>query len=219
MTLDNLKNQEYSIQNPEKFTFEWTKKLLGKEKIPQELKDFRKKWENEIQWITKVNKEKIIRAANKINVKVETENNWNRLVEFVLWDKLYKFYDFNIKLNQYQWKYEEFLHSDRWNPDDDDDFWWNMTRKEREKNSREWFHDPEMTKMNELFDELWKNAGLSNKSEKLWMFMYLTWMSWEYVFWEYNLNLKYDDRERGIYNGDGYTQNDAKSCTIQINNI
>ena len=133
---------------------------------------------------------------------------------FKLWDKLYKFYDFNIWLNQYQEEYKEFCKSDRWNPDDDDDFWPNHTYSEIQKNEREWFQYPDITKINELLEELWKNAKLSNKSEELWMFMYLTWMSWEYILLDYDLNLKNDNRS--IRDGDGSTNKDAKSFFISI---
>lgn len=232
MALDNLKNNATYEQIPTDINFTETGKIFEQyDKINSKknkdstenvdwingteiLKKSRAEWKEKISGISNESKKNIIKASKKIPLKLTIENNWNRLIEFKLWDKLYKFYDFNIWLNQYQEEYKEFCKNKRWNPDDDDDFWPNRTYSEIQKNEREWFQYPDITKINELLEELWKNAKLSNKSEELWMFMYLTWMSWEYILLDYDLNLKNDNRS--IRDGDGSTNKDAKSFFISI---
>ena len=44
-------------------------------KIPQDLTAFRKEWESKIEKIDKSSKEKIIKASEKIPVKVETDSD------------------------------------------------------------------------------------------------------------------------------------------------
>ena len=64
-----------------------------KERILEEMKNYREAWREKIEGISYVNKEKIIKATKKIPVKIEKDSDGSRLIEFKLWDKTYKIVD------------------------------------------------------------------------------------------------------------------------------
>ncbi len=164
---------------------------LDEGEIPQELKDFREKWEERIEGIDDESKEKIIKAAEKIPVKVETESDGSRLIEFKLWWKRWKILD--PKLNshsddeyKYNPDYNSITHIDdtvklwwmRWN---DVNQWKNKKLanyvKQKEK---QWLHIAKIEEMKDILAELWENAGLDDENDQIAMLMYLTGMDWWY---------------------------------------
>lgn len=170
-----------------------TKNSDNKEKseIPQDLKDFREAWEERINRIANASKEKIIKAAEQIPVKVEIDNDGSRLIEFKLWNKTYKILDPKLKTHSedkyiYNPDYNSIKHIDdtvllgwmRW---DDVEKWENKKLKEYVKEKQwEWLHIAKIEEMRDLLNELWKEANLKDKSDKIAMLMYLTWMDWCY---------------------------------------
>ena len=64
---------------------EETENNVGKSEIPQELKDFREAWKKKWNTLPAATIEKIVNAAEKINVKVETDKeDGSRLIKFSL---------------------------------------------------------------------------------------------------------------------------------------
>lgn len=165
------------------------KEALETPDIPPKLKDFRKKWEKEID-LDDNTKERIINAVNKIQKGAKEESDWSILVEFELWWKRYKCLDVNLKehsdseylkLPEYngQTKYEIDL---KW-------MLWHDTNKrknrklaeyiEKQKNDRN-MEIPKITFQKKLIYKLWEMAGLSTMSDKIAMRMYLTWNNGTY---------------------------------------
>lgn len=155
--------------------------------IPQDLKDFREAWEERIIG----SKEKIIKTAENIPVKVETESDGSRLIEFKLWNKTYKILDPKLKTHsddEYKCNsnYDSINHIDdtmslRWMRWDDVEKWENKKLKEYVKEKQwEWLHIAKIEEMRDLLNELWKEANLKDESDKIAMLMYLTWMDWWY---------------------------------------
>lgn len=163
---------------------------MNKEKIL--LEDFHKKWKERIYNIGNESKEKIIKTAENIPVKVEAESDGSRLIEFELWNKTYKI--LNPNLNNYTYEifrdtsnYNSITHINhtcvklwwmRWNNVDQ----WDNKKladyvKQKEK---QWLHIPKREEMEILLSELWKKAGLDTEEDQIAMLMYLTWMDWCY---------------------------------------
>ena len=160
--------------------------------IPQKLKDFRKKWEEEIQYLDNDKKNAIIDAVNKIPHRAEIEKDGSRLVEFELWWKNYKCLDVNL----IEHSDKEYLRSDRynWHPNKYNWqtnnevtlwwMWWNDTKRRKnralanyvdeQRNSR-WMEIKTVEFQRDLINELWETAGLTEESDKIAMWMYLTW--------------------------------------------
>lgn len=164
---------------------------LEEGEIPQELKDFREAWKERIIGIDNKSKEKIIKAAEKIPVKVETESDGSRLIEFKLWWKRWKILD--PKLNSHsddEYKYslnrDSIKHIDdtvklwwmRW---DDVEEWNNEKLKEYVKEKQwEWLHIAKIEEMRDFLAELWEKADLDGLDDQIAMLMYLTGMDWRY---------------------------------------
>lgn len=172
--------------------------------IPQELADFREKWKEKIRGIDDESKEKIIKTAENIPVKVEIDNDGSRLIEFKLWNKTYKILDPKLKTHSDdEYKYNPDYHSInriddtvflRWMRWDDVENWENKKLKEYVKEKQwEWLHIAKIEEMKVILNELWKEANLKDVSDKIAMLMYLTWMDWWYrlSMW----NLKYSNSQ------------------------
>ncbi len=184
---------------------------LEEGEIPQELKDFREAWKERIIGIDNKSKEKIIKAAEKIPVKVETESDGSRLIEFKLWWKRWKILD--PKLNSHsddEYKYslnrDSIKHIDdtvklwwmRW---DDVEEWNNEKLKEYVKEKqREWLHIAKIEEMKDILAELWENAGLDDENDQIAMLMYLTGMDWRYWLSMWNSEKSGSQGSRSLLN-------------------
>lgn len=158
--------------------------------IPPKLKAFRKKWEQEIDLDT-YKKRKIINAVNKIQKGVKEEPDLSMLVEFELSWKTYKNLNVNVANHSdseyltscdYNWqtKREVKLCWMRW-----DDPRQRKNKKlgkyvEKEKNDRG-MEIRTVEFLRDLINKLWDEAGLTEISDKIAMWMYLTWNIWK--FW------------------------------------
>jgi len=162
--------------------------------IPQELRAYREAWKEKIKWLDDKTKNKIIKAAEKIPVKVETDSDGSKLVEFKLWNRTYKILNPKLKTHSDdKYQYNDgisdvvSLKGMWW---DDVDKWENKKLKEyvKEKQSH-WFHIPTVEEIMKIVQELRKSADLDFPWEKTafsyeWreiaMLMYLTGMYWMY---------------------------------------
>ena len=161
-----------------------------KEEIPQELKDFRKKWEEKID-LDEDKKKVIIEAAKSIPVKVETESDGSRLIEFKLWWKKWKILDPKLKTHsddEYKSNpnYDSIIHIDdgvllgwmKW--DDVNQRKNKKLAKYVKKKEKEWLHIAKIEEMKTILTEIWESAGLDGWSDQIAMLMYLTGMDWWY---------------------------------------
>lgn len=158
--------------------------------IPEDLKYFRSKWRERIENVTSESKEKIMRAVEKIQVKLYDFDGW-MLREFKLWDKRYKILDVNFYRHSDPyttwWEGYENICSYvygvhiSWMMWDDVDWWGNQELKEYVKMLQwEWLHIPSIEEMKKLLWDLWKEAGLYEESDQIAMLMYLTGMDADY---------------------------------------
>ena len=165
------------------------KEALETPDIPPKLKDFRKKWEEEIGLHDSI-KKKIINAVNRIQKGAKEESDWSILVEFELWWKRYKCLDVNLK----EHSDSEYLILEKYNRQTIYEInlsWmlWHDTNKrknrklaeyiEKQKNDRN-MEIPKITFQKKLIYKLWEMAGLSTMSDKIAMRMYLTWNNGTY---------------------------------------
>lgn len=162
---------------------------VEKLEIPQSLLDFRKKWEEQID-LDKDTKKKIIDAVNEIQKWAKEENDGSILVEFELWWKKYKTLDINLENHSD----EEYI-----SYDNEVRVWWmwldntkNRANRalakyvDKQRDTRK-MKIPTIEFQRDLLDELWVRAGLTNMSDKIAMWMYLTWNSGHYYIanWDY----------------------------------
>lgn len=163
--------------------------------IPQDLKDYRQAWQEKIKNIISDVKEKITKAAEKIKVNVETEDDWSRLIEFELWWKKWKILD--SKLNSHTNQGADYVHHAdyydsitnikkdyvrfRWMKWDNVDNWKNKELANYVKEKQwEWLHIPSENEMKKLLAELGKEINSDELSYQVAMLMYLTGMDWRY---------------------------------------
>ena len=152
--------------------------------IPQELKDFREKWEQEID-LDNDTKNAIINAVNKIPHRAKIEKDGSRLVEFELWWKNYKCLDVNLiehSDKEYLQSYEY-----NWQTNDGVELWWmrwddTKGRENKkladyvdEQRNMRWMEIPKIEFQRDLINKLWETAGLTGERDKIAMWMYLTW--------------------------------------------
>lgn len=192
--------KELSEENKEKLNN--YKKRLGElmgedlednREIPQELVEFREMWKEKIEF-DHMTKEKIVKAAEKIPLKVKVESDWSRLIKFKLWNKVYKILDPYLK-NHTDYDYGDYTDWSsltitgkspiwvqlQWMLWDNINEWNNMELAEYVKDREEEdLHIPKVEEMLNLFIKLWKYAGLDNEDEEIAMLMYLTGMEWYY---------------------------------------
>lgn len=159
--------------------------------IPQKLKDFREKWEKNIDLDEDI-KEKIIDAVNKIQKWAKEESDWSMLVEFELWWKAYKTLDVNVAKHSNS----EYLTSykyDRRTKNEVKLSWmrWDDTRQRKNRTLAEYVDKEKKDRKMEirtvefqrdLINKLWDSAGLTKMSDKIAMWMYLTW-NYGYYWW------------------------------------
>ena len=150
--------------------------------VPEEIKDFRKKWEEEID-LDDETKNKIIEATNRIAPKIKIEPDESRRIEMKIWRKEYKILDVNIETHtddkygisySYSWtnKDEVMLW---WMRRDNVDNWKNQKLKEYVKEKqREKFHIPKIEEVNSILNELWEEVGIIKERDKIAMLIYLT---------------------------------------------
>ena len=77
-------------------TEEMEGKISKNFEVSQVLKDSRETWKEKIKWIDDNIKEKIVKASEKISVNENIESDWSRLIEFKLWNKMYRILDINL---------------------------------------------------------------------------------------------------------------------------
>ena len=187
---DAENSREWDAENGREWNAEDGREFEAGE-IPQELKDFREKWKEEIN-LDENKKKAIIDAVNKIPHRATIEIDGSRLVEFELWWKNYKCLDVNL----IEHSDKEYLRSDRynWHPNKYNWqtnnevtlwwMWWNDTKRRKnralanyvdeQRNSR-WMEIKTVEFQRDLINELWETAGLTEESDKIAMWMYLTW--------------------------------------------
>lgn len=165
---------------------------LENPEIPDDLKNYRKAWENAMFSISEENKEKIIKTVDKISVKIDEDLDGSRLVEFKLGDKMYKILDPKLENHtdgeyRHRVSYNSITEVNRdavkfnWMRWDNVDDWENQKLKEYVKEKQgEWLHIPEIWEMWDLLEELWKKAGLDSRGDQIAMLMYLSGMDWTY---------------------------------------
>ena len=168
------------------------KELLKTLEVPQNLKDFREAWEERINNIYNASKEKIIKAVENIPVKVETESDGSRLIEFKLWNTTYKILD--PRLENYtddnygsSPDYDSITHINHdyvrlwWMMWDDVENWENKKLKEYVKEKQwEWLHIAKIEEMKAILAGLGEKAELDSEEDQIAMLMYLSWMDWWY---------------------------------------
>jgi len=202
--------------------------------VPEELKNFRRKWEMGIMGIDEDVMDTIIETTKDIKVNVETDSDWSRLIEFKLWDKTRKILD--PKLEKYsegfrpQWDkwyrdsinriYDYDYVTLNWMKWGDIDNWRNEKLKEyvkMKKNECKWLDIATQEQIKEILLALWEKSGLDREKDQIAMFMYLTWMNWWY--WLKNTTdndlpsvFRCLDDSRWFYRNDAYTN--ASLCMI-----
>ena len=160
--------------------------------IPQELKKYRRDWGFEITSITGVVKDRIIKAAENIPVKIETDRDGSRLIEFKLWEKTYKILDpklenhtddefrYHVRFDWIQEVNQDYVKL-RGMISDNIDSWENEKLKSYIKGKQgEWLYIPDDGEMLDFLKELWEDADLPNEEDQIAMFMYLTGIDWDY---------------------------------------
>ena len=200
--------------------------------IPQELADFREKRKEDID-LDEDKKKAIIEAVDKIPHKATIELDSSRLLEFELWWKKYKCLDVNLKAHSDS----EYLTSNEYNRQKNDEvkLWWMMwddtsERKNRElaeyveeqRNNRD-MDIPRIEFQRDLINKLWETAGLTGESDKIAMWMYLTWNYWDYrlSMWDNKKSGSQGSRSNLVCSGcnryfsyDVNDGNDASLCLI-----
>ncbi len=197
------KAEKERLQKESEDQTEWTKEKSVK--IPQKLSDYRKAWKEKLKTLDDDVKERIIKAVDKIPVKVETDNDWSRLIEFELGGKTWRILDPRLKIYTDKYKsidqgydlitgaYIDCYYvklpwmTTSWDGEMLDN---NLDKYVKEK-EKEWLNIATLEDMQELLRELWEEADLDNESSlKYWwsdarsnqiaMLMYLTGMDWDY---------------------------------------
>ena len=177
--------------------------VVKSKEIPQELKNYRKSWEQNMTHIDEITEDKIKNAVDKIPLKVSVDKDGSRLIEFTLWNKTYKILDPNL-VNHTDNSYKSHINYNSLKKDwievafwwmiwDKVDSWQNQKLKAYVKQKQtEWLHIPKIEEMNQLLNELWQKAWLVKQDDKIAMLMYLTgmygcyslgtmWLDWYYM--------------------------------------
>ena len=153
--------------------------------IPQEIKDFRKKWEEEVERLDDETKNRIIEATNRIEPKIKIEPDGSRRIEMRIGWKEYRLLDVNTKTHtdtEYGASYEY-----SWMVRDQVKLWWmiwdNVDNRENKRlreyvkeKQKGWFRIPKIEEVRSFLNELWKEAGIKKEEDQIAMLMYLTGM-------------------------------------------
>jgi len=209
---------------------EKNQKELQEKKLenPQSLLDYRQAWKEKIENINNGSKEKIIKAAKNIPVKVKIDDDGSRLLEFKLWGRTRKILD--PKLEKYSESFRpNWGYADSINRLYDYNYvtliwmWWNVDKWGNEKlrdyvqqKQQEWLDIATEEQIKEILSALWEKTKLDKPQDQIAMFMYLTWMDWSY--WLKNTSLRWRSmlgcnvRSRGFYSSDA--DSNANLCMI-----
>lgn len=202
--------------------------------IPQELRAYREAWkESIIRFYGTEARNRIINAAKEISVKMETDSDGSKLVEFKLWSKTYKILNPKLKTHsddEYKYKYnidDDYTEVILWWMElDNVDEWKNKKLKEYVKQKQaQWLHIPKVEEINLLLNELGQIAWLRSKGDKIAMLMYLVGMHWSYwlSMWDHensgsshsrSLLRCLDDNRRLDYAHSARTDSNASLCMI-----
>lgn len=160
--------------------------------IDEELVKYRKNFVK--RYYKKENIKKIISSADSIDCKMEKDVEWSKNLMIKVWDKTYELIDSNLTNHtDAEFKYlvtlsyenisdfkrvEVCLDWMRW---EDPESWANKRFSDyiKEKSSQ-WFSIPSVEVFHELLDALWEKTWLENFQDQLLLFMYLTWLDWDY---------------------------------------
>ena len=173
-------------------------------KIPEDLKNYREKWKENVKGISETTKEKIIKAAETIPLKVEKDSDWSNLIELKLWRKnkrIYKILDPKLEKHTDD-KYKASSHHPHYFPEQyitwnekcevlaswmlstDVEKWENNKLKEYVKEKqKDGLYIPDYREMDKLLRDLWKKVfghGWDSNHDKIAALMYLTWMEGDY---------------------------------------
>ena len=151
--------------------------------IPQELKDFRERWKN-IN-ISDDKKKAIIEAVDKIPHRATIESDWSRFVEFKLWWKTYQCLDINLAVHSDSYYLSSYEYNRQTNNEVELSWmWWDDTAERENKKLAEYIEKqknnrgmkiPTIELQRNLINKLWKEARLTKESDKIAMWIYLTW--------------------------------------------
>lgn len=174
-------------------------RLLKTLEVPQKLKDFRKKWKENIN-LDEDTKKKIIDAVNEIQKWAKEESDGSMLVEFELWWKGYKALDVNVaehsdnNLSLISSDYHLYTTNEVYTKNEVKpfDIWDNNTHRWYNRALADYVDKQRDTRgmeirtysfRRDLLDELWAKAGVTELSDKIAMWMYLTWNYGIYFLW------------------------------------
>ena len=195
---------------------EWTWEVFD---IPEELKEYREKWKEKIKNISDESKEKIIKAAENIEVKVNVDSDWSRLIEFKLRGKTCKILDPRLEDHtddeyRVHFKSSSITEIERdyvklwWMKWDNVDEWENEKLKAYvKKKEREWLHIPKIEEMKDLLGELWKQSDLTDQKDQIAMLMYLTGIYWDYWLSMWDDEKSWSENSRSILRCNGDRRN------------
>lgn len=169
------------------------KAIASEQEIPDDLKNYREEWKKNIKNIDEESKQKIIEAAEKIIINVETDSDGSRLIKFKVWWKKWTILDPKLSKNNDERNDTVQLLWITW--DNTYDRKNKRLAKYVRQKQEEWLHIPKIEEMKDLLGKLWDEAGLDSKSNQIAMLMYLTGMHWHY-------RLSMWDNERSINNQD-----------------
>lgn len=192
--LDYLKSDTEYFEVPE----DLKKRRDERIKNMEEVREGVIKRGRECECISDKHQEKIINEIDQIPIDVKIDSDWSRLIEFKLWDKIYKILD--PKLDNHtdeEYRYIDYLTRKelrnlgdvkivwmQWNNVDE---WQNQKLKEYVKQKEsEWLHIATKEEMKKLFEELWKYVNLWNEKNSIAAFMYLIWIEWHYFLSTWN---------------------------------
>lgn len=197
VNLDEDKNQKIGINkkinNDILDTFNHNSGVEKKE-VSGIISEYRKVWKDKIQ-IDPLVKEKILSAVKNIPLTVKQDDNGNVFIDMEIWDYFCEFEDINLEKesderhigkwwdmwDEWPWLwYKVDFHSI---PKKDLTTWVNNIKLAEyvyNQMKEKWLSIPDEETQKTILDELWKIADLDEDSEKIAMWMYLTWINWEY---------------------------------------
>lgn len=182
--ISNSKKSYEEAQIAHRWKVEDEQKKSENLEIPQELKNFRGRWEKEIN-LPDDKKKAIIEAVNGISHRATIEKDGSRLVEFELWWKTYKSLDVNVSEHSDSKSLSLFWYN--WQTNNEVKlFWmeWDDASKRTNRKLAEYVKEQENNRkmkiptvefQRDLINKLWDQAGLTEMKDKIAMWMYLTW--------------------------------------------
>ena len=161
---------------------EYEKKKLM---ILQKLNDFREWRKNEID-LDDSTKNKIINIVENTPMNIDIDADWSLLIEITLelagHDTVLKILNPNLENHTDDEYRVDKKYVKLW--------WmlWDETNRRANRNlfyyvlgkQREWLKIPQQEDIEKILNELWEYANLNDREDQIAMFMYITWMNWEY---------------------------------------